>query len=68
MLLKYFSKATNNKLTRQNTQKNQIFFIYKNGKDYKIKQKPRSQDQNFQWYSLHVEFTRTKEIQNREGH
>jgi hypothetical protein len=45
MLLKYFSKATNNKLTRQNTQKNQICFIYKNGKitrlnkdqDHKIK-------------------------------
>jgi hypothetical protein len=45
MFLKYFSKATNNKLTRKNTKKNQICFIYKNRKtailnknqDHKIK-------------------------------
>jgi hypothetical protein len=63
----FFSKARNNKLTKQNTKTNQIFFIYKNGKTTKLNKNQDHKIKIFSMYSLHAEFTWIKEIQNREG-
>ncbi len=64
--LKYFSMA-NNKLTRHNTKKNQISFIYENDKSTKLNKNQDQKIKIFNLHSLHAEITWSKEIHKREG-
>jgi len=57
----------NNKLTRHNTTKNQISFIYENGKSTKLNKNQDHKIKIFNLHSLHAEITWTKEIHKREG-
>jgi hypothetical protein len=47
----------NNKLTRHNTKKNQISFIYENGKFTKLNKNQDHKIKIFNLHSLHAEIT-----------